>query len=934
MEDINENNQQKGKSITAFFKKFKQQQQQKDQQQQQSQEKHHTFPNIHITTSSKNNLDNLNLETTNSNNSSSENLSNSGGNSNNNNNNNSNKSFSLSSSPTFLKNSSEETFSHFGSLPPSTSNSPRNSSQFFLNDSQSSKGGSLKVSSSQEFNQLFFNQSGSRKTPPPNLLMNYLKNIQSFGQGGMNTPGSQSPGGTVSSTPRSRSTSIQNSLNSSGVSTSNNSTLSSSSHYPHHHHHSSQGAPPVPLPRSTSVMNLKLQHVTNQGGTIGGSSSNDIILDYEYITNRFLRSKSELTLPSWELNDQYQVTDYTQAINETLVRTLSNQKMTKSSSDEELNQKSSADLESNSSSTTTASNNGASAPVVFNEDGELLSGTYDKVIDHLTDISKFTGTKYVEEFLFTYHHFMKPIDLLAALKAKFMNPLQFVQPNDPENEKECQQITTHVRLRVINVLKKWLEGHSNQFFDPLLYRPFSQFVDLLLIENPKWGKYLKDLISAPEFLVKNIEHSNSSGNLGLGNQNGNLSEDKPQSMRELISLDNLGAISMLLSNSLVLKDRKKKLKTFKNSFLGSEAIDWIQQRFEIEKRDQAKQVLTKLLRAGYFKHHSDKEDDDSNINSNNTTSPTSTSTTTTTTATTSTNNNNNTKEFKDKSTIYYFHLEKDTYPEPIIPKSPTFTLLEVNPVEVARQLTLIEFNYFSKITPKDLSNQAWSKPDAKDKVPNLIALINRSNRVSYWVASEIISYNIKQRVSTLKRFIVIAEILKKLNNWNTFMSVMMGLCLGSIQRLKKTWEALPKAEFETFQQLLTFTSERQNYAAYRRALLSCNYPCLPFIAIYLKDLTFNEENPDFLENGHINFEKMRMIAKVLMEIDRYQSVPYHLKKIDSIEKLLTPKSVLTDKDLYKASSQCEPTQRGLTESQGLKLERKKSFFQIGSSNKK
>ena len=53
-----------------------------------------------------------------------------------------------------------------------------------------------------------------------------------------------------------------------------------------------------------------------------------------------------------------------------------------------------------------------------------------------------------------------------------------------------------------------------------------------------------------------------------------------------------------------------------------------------------------------------------------------------------------------------------------------------SPKAIAEQLTLIDFQIFKKITPKEFFGENWQKQNKYEEAPNVMQLINHSNKVS------------------------------------------------------------------------------------------------------------------------------------------------------------------------------------------------------------
>jgi hypothetical protein len=87
-------------------------------------------------------------------------------------------------------------------------------------------------------------------------------------------------------------------------------------------------------------------------------------------------------------------------------------------------------------------------------------------------------------------------------------------------------------------------------------------------------------------------------------------------------------------------------------------------------------------------------------------------------------------------------------------------ILTYHPEELARQLTLIDYNLFIAIKPSECLNQNWMHKTLKEELaPNILAMIRRFNDVSTWVASEVLKCkDLVLRTKVLKHIIEIAEV--------------------------------------------------------------------------------------------------------------------------------------------------------------------------------
>jgi hypothetical protein len=94
---------------------------------------------------------------------------------------------------------------------------------------------------------------------------------------------------------------------------------------------------------------------------------------------------------------------------------------------------------------------------------------------------------------------------------------------------------------------------------------------------------------------------------------------------------------------------------------------------------------------------------------------------------------------------------------------------------------------------------------------------------------------------------------------------------------------------------------RSNFKNYRNNLKKIPLPYIPFEGLFLQDCTFIEENPDYIEDNVINYEKMTMLRRVLHTLKLVQSAPYKFKQSGFIADYLKQSPRLTEEEMYKIS---------------------------------
>ncbi|KAI6106332.1 ras guanine nucleotide exchange factor domain-containing protein [Pisolithus croceorrhizus] len=243
------------------------------------------------------------------------------------------------------------------------------------------------------------------------------------------------------------------------------------------------------------------------------------------------------------------------------------------------------------------------------------------------------------------------------------------------------------------------------------------------------------------------------------------------------------------------------------------------------------------------------------------------------------------------------------------------SVTDFDALELARQLTIMECQLYCAIQPEEIleTGQEGAKPPIHVK-----AVSSLSTVITGWVAENILNeHDLKKRTTLVKFFIKLADRCTFLNNFSTPRSILAALDSSTVSRLHQTWSSVPQKNKGQLESLRRLADHSRNYHEYRSRLRNTAPPAVPFLGLYLTDVTFcREGNPSYRDGPSgkklLNFNKYHKLARIVQDMQRFQ-VPYNLKQIPEVQEYLSvafenSKHHGDLEDLYRRSLLVEPKQ--------------------------
>ena len=236
-------------------------------------------------------------------------------------------------------------------------------------------------------------------------------------------------------------------------------------------------------------------------------------------------------------------------------------------------------------------------------------------------------------------------------------------------------------------------------------------------------------------------------------------------------------------------------------------------------------------------------------------------------------------------------------------------LIDVNHVVIAEQITLLQFNLFKKIHPRECLKQAWKNKDRKHiDAPNITQYIDAFNRLTKWIQSSIlVASDVKTRGKTIKKWVKVEEELYKLRNFQALCAVYCGLASSPIYRLKDAWSYVPKKHITQHEDIRVIMKSTGNWKNLRSLQLQTHPPMLPYFGMFAQDMIVIEETTNNRsKDGSINWDALCRGQQAIDKHLIYQNSPYNNLDTDAsiqrwMNKELTMSGKLDDEWVYVVS---------------------------------
>ena len=235
-----------------------------------------------------------------------------------------------------------------------------------------------------------------------------------------------------------------------------------------------------------------------------------------------------------------------------------------------------------------------------------------------------------------------------------------------------------------------------------------------------------------------------------------------------------------------------------------------------------------------------------------------------------------------------------------------FYIFDYTKEEIAGYLTYDSYRLLSDIPENEFYNKNFIKIDKEKLSPNIMKIIDRSDKLIYFIIEDICSYDHKsERVEIIEKWLRIASKCMEYKNYNDLVMLNILFCNYLFKKMKLTWLKLSKKSLTYMNKLNNFCSGNQCYKNIRKEINKCKEkPYVPFLGILLKEVMGVEEMK-YTINNNINILKIDKLDKTIKHFFEFKNRKYFFEKPKQLD-ILSNVEPKTGEEIETIINQLEP----------------------------
>ncbi|ETO10378.1 RasGEF domain-containing protein, partial [Reticulomyxa filosa] len=252
--------------------------------------------------------------------------------------------------------------------------------------------------------------------------------------------------------------------------------------------------------------------------------------------------------------------------------------------------------------------------------------------------------------------------------------------------------------------------------------------------------------------------------------------------------------------------------------------------------------------------------------------------------------------------------------EPCFPKQFVAILLDAK--ELSQQITLMSFQIFEQIQPREFFKKAWKQETSKwIKAPNVCKFIEQYNTEVKWVQYTLLTEKkLARRGRFLLKFVDVALVnyhCQEIRNFNTLAAIHAALTANFIVNLP--WDTLNRSEAKKYEEFRNLFDNWKKTDFFNRQEKAPS-PAIPYLALFCKQFFRIEELEEYiLPDQTINYNKLLHLADRAERFRSYTDQKYHFTKKFDYQALLFKEWALqediTDDMLYEMSKEARKNEK-------------------------